>query len=206
MDNTCALRPSDDASEKIDARFIRTKLALRQAILELAAEFDVSTLSVSAVTRYAQINRATFYAHAESPGSLLIDVLSEELDAMRKRNVARVKEHGRLSGNSARQAMEEIINHVVLREAIYSNHAKSLLSVRAVLVKHVELSVREVLEQGYSTAPVSGEMAVLILSGFIANGVIGAVEAWLMLPAPRDRVFLVSVIEHAYPIWYAGGN
>jgi len=62
---------------------VRTRAALRAAILELAAQEDVSELSVVEVARRAGINRVTFYDHATSPAALLVAVLADELDEIR---------------------------------------------------------------------------------------------------------------------------
>jgi AcrR family transcriptional regulator len=67
----------------VDRRTVRTRAALRAAILELAAQEDVSELSVVEVARRAGINRVTFYDHATSPAALLVAVLADELDQIR---------------------------------------------------------------------------------------------------------------------------
>ncbi|MFC8733716.1 TetR/AcrR family transcriptional regulator [Luteimicrobium sp. NPDC057192] len=67
----------------MDRRTVRTRAALRAAILELAAQQDVSELSVVEVARRAGINRVTFYDHATSPAALLVAVLADELDQIR---------------------------------------------------------------------------------------------------------------------------
>ncbi len=71
----------------VDARIVHTTAALREAILRLAADRPVSSITVADVTRAAGINRATFYSHAVSPGSLLADALTPELDRIREDDV-----------------------------------------------------------------------------------------------------------------------
>ena len=75
----------------MDKRTARTAAALRTAILALAAEQDVTRLTVSAVAARAGINRVTFYDHASSPSELLARVLGAELDAIRDRFFADVR-------------------------------------------------------------------------------------------------------------------
>ncbi|GAA4840280.1 hypothetical protein GCM10023221_17530 [Luteimicrobium xylanilyticum] len=69
----------------MDRRTVRTRAALRAAVLELAAQRDVGDLSVVEVARRAGINRVTFYDHAPSPAALLVAALAEELDEIRSR-------------------------------------------------------------------------------------------------------------------------
>jgi len=194
---------SEGGAARCDARVRRTRLSLKKAILLLAAQRDVAGLSVSELSRSVHINRATFYAHAESPVTLLAQVLSDELNALHERNIALMKRDGFLTQANARRTMEEIVDHVLAHEAIYANHATSSLSLRIVLVDHVEQSVLRLFQEGYCVPPLPGPDACRLFSGFIAHGAIGAVEAWLKLPPPRDRQLLIAVVEAVYPHWYA---
>lgn len=196
----------EGGAPKDDARARRTRLSLKKAILSLAAQRDVADLSVSELSRLVHINRATFYAHAESPITLLVKVLSDELTALHERNIALLKLDGFLSQANARRTMEEIVDHVLAHEAIYANHPTSSLLLRVVLVDHVEQSVLRLFNEGYCVPPLPGPAASRLFSGFIAHGVIGAVEAWLKLPPPRDRQLLIAAIEAVYPHWYAPEN
>src|SRR3546814_11082417 len=73
-----------------DPRVERTRARLAEAVLALAAERDITTASVSELTRRAGVNRSTFYAHADTPVELLTRVLAAELDDVRDRKSTRL--------------------------------------------------------------------------------------------------------------------
>src|SRR3546814_16021520 len=72
-----------------DPRVERTRARLAEAVLALAAERDITTASVSELTRRAGVNRSTFYAHADTPVELLTRVLAAELDDVRRHPMER---------------------------------------------------------------------------------------------------------------------
>lgn len=65
--------------ENSDPRYVRSRLKLRAALLELADE-DTSKLSVSAVCERTRIDRATFYRHFDDLDGLLEDTLRSLAD------------------------------------------------------------------------------------------------------------------------------
>src|SRR5262245_22586960 len=73
-----ARRPDHDD----DPRVLRTRRILHEALLDLADEHDLDTLSISDVTKRAGMNRATFYPHYRCIDDLLDVALQMDLDAM----------------------------------------------------------------------------------------------------------------------------
>lgn len=52
-----------DGCMKQDRRVLRTKLAIRQAFIELLDQLDVSQITITDICNVANINRKTFYNH-----------------------------------------------------------------------------------------------------------------------------------------------
>lgn len=188
-----------------DARVERTRARLADAVLALAAERDITTASVSELTRRAGVNRSTFYAHAQTPVELLTRILSSELDEVRRCSMDQLEQDGLLLRDQMRAALREIVAHVVKHEAVYGGISRisSTYALRVVLAEHVEQSVLIALHEGFVVPPVPGEKAAALYAAFIAHGVAGAVEAWLQQPAPRDEDMLLAAAEAMYPTWYA---
>src|SRR3546814_18259744 len=90
--------------------------------------------------------------------------------------------------------MREIVAHVVRHEAVYGslNRISSVFALRIVLAEHIEQSVRIILREGFVVPPDTGPEAAQLYAAFIAHGAVGAVEAWLHLPAPRDERLLLD--------------
>ncbi|WP_420365049.1 TetR/AcrR family transcriptional regulator [Curtobacterium sp. L3-7] len=192
----------------VDARILHTTAALREAILRLAADRPVSEITVADVTRAAGINRATFYSHAVSPGSLLADVLTPELDRIRDddaeaRRVASDRGASREElAAITRKGINAVVEHVVTHRDIYG---KALPdpddgSLHRLLVEHFTVSsALHIRELDQATRP---ELLDDVAAGFVAQGFVGAIEAWLAGPR-RARKALVDTITASFPTWWS---
>jgi AcrR family transcriptional regulator len=185
----------------VDARILHTTAALREAVLRLAADRPVSEITVADVTRAAGINRATFYSHAVSPGSLLADVLTPELDRIREHDAEQ-----RAAGTSTpdaltRTAIESVIDHVVAHRDIYRKALPDPndASLHRLLVEHFTVSCIEHIRaiDADRLPPIIEDVA----AGFVAQGFVGAIEAWLAGPR-RSRKALIETVVRSFPDWW----
>ncbi|KQS14426.1 hypothetical protein ASG04_00645 [Curtobacterium sp. Leaf183] len=192
----------------VDARILHTTAALREAILRLAAGRPVSEITVADVTRAAGINRATFYSHAVSPGSLLADVLTPELDEIRAedsdaRRVAAERGAGRDElAAITRRGINAVVEHVVTHREIYLRALPDAndASLHRLLVEHFTVSSAiHIRELDPATRP---ELLDDVAAGFVAQGFVGAIEAWLAGPR-RSRKALVDTITQSFPAWWS---
>lgn len=71
-----------------DARVVKTRRALKDALLELLATVDYSKITVSEISRRASINRKTFYAHFASVDELLASIVEDEILVMCQKAMA----------------------------------------------------------------------------------------------------------------------
>jgi AcrR family transcriptional regulator len=191
----------------VDARILHTTAALREAILRLAADRPVSEITVADVTRAAGINRATFYSHAVSPGSLLADVLTPELDRIREDD-AEVRRAAFARGAGAdefatitRRGINAVVEHVVAHRDIYGKALPDPndASLHRLLVEHFTVSSEQhirTLEREHRP-----ELLDDVAAGFVAQGFVGAIEAWLAGPR-RSRKALVDTIVLSFPSWW----
>ena len=191
----------------VDARILHTTAALREAILRLAADRPVSAITVADVTRAAGINRATFYSHAVSPGSLLADVLTPELDRIRDEDAAaRAAAAERGAGRDefasiTRRGIGAVIEHVVAHRDIYCNALPDPedASLHRLLVGHFTVSsVQHIRSLDPEHVP---ELLDDVAAGFVAQGFVGAIEAWLAGPR-RSRKALVDTIVLSFTSWW----
>lgn len=191
----------------VDARILHTTAALREAILRLAADRPVSSITVADVTRAAGINRATFYSHAVSPGSLLADVLTPELDRIRDDDAAaRRAAFERGAGPDeleaiTRRGIDAVVEHVVAYKDIYGKALPDPEdgSLHRLLVDHFTISSAQHIRE----LPAEGRPELLddVAAGFVAQGFVGAIEAWLAGPR-RSRKSLVQTITLSFPAWW----
>jgi len=191
----------------VDARILHTTAALREAIMRLAADRPVSRITVADVTRAAGINRATFYSHAVSPGSLLADVLTPELDRIREDDTEARRAAADRGADAdelaaiTRRGINAVIEHVVTHRDIY---AKALpdpedASLHRLLVDHFTVSSAQHI-RSLDTVD-RPELLADVAAGFVAQGFVGAIEAWLAGPR-RARKALVDTIVLSFPSWW----
>ncbi|NPV55819.1 MAG: TetR family transcriptional regulator [Anaerolineae bacterium] len=75
--------------EKLDPRVKRTRALIQQAFNELLAEKGFNAISVQDITRQAEINRATFYAHFPDKYALLeYSIRQAFMQALEKRTLS----------------------------------------------------------------------------------------------------------------------
>jgi AcrR family transcriptional regulator len=74
--------------KKLDRRVVRTRAALRRALMELILERDYDTITVQDITDRADLARATFYLHYKDKEELLLSSQEEIFDDL----VARMPE------------------------------------------------------------------------------------------------------------------
>lgn len=66
-----------ETSNKTDRRIIRSKNALKDALLTLMSKKPFTTISITEIVEEANYNRGTFYSNYESKEALLDDILAE---------------------------------------------------------------------------------------------------------------------------------
>lgn len=200
----------------MDKRVERTAEALRSAVLELAAEQDIAGLTASALAARAGINRATFYDHAASPADLLARVLATDLDRIRTDFDADVR---RAEGHATRTDAEQIVDrysgalqaHVDAHLPVYERALDGGLSapLARLLADHVTSTLTEhllahpgrmPLDPG--TPPDQTAHYAHAFARYVGLGTIGALEAWLAAPPPRDPAFFTRVAHSALPAWW----
>ena len=65
-----------------DMRYRRTKRNLRKALIVLLSEKNIDAISVRELAEKADINRATFYLHYESPRAMLLSLENQLYDTI----------------------------------------------------------------------------------------------------------------------------
>jgi AcrR family transcriptional regulator len=185
----------------VDSRILQTQTALARAILELASERPVSQIPVSEIARRAGINRATFYNHYLSPGSLLAAVVDREMDRVREADHALRSRPDAPREEATRRTVEAVVMLVQQYRAVFE---LGLLDpqdafLHRALAAHFEQSCREHLARyALETEPVPD---VDIVAGFVAEGIVGGIEAWLAKPRV-DSARLTDAIMSAMPRWW----
>jgi len=187
----------------MDARQLRTRARLASVVLQLSAQKSITQVTVSEIAAAAEINRSTFYEHADSPASLLRGTLRAELDDIRDRNLAAIDDVPRALQNTT----SEVLDHVVSHEEIYQRGLSlddDSGELHSMLSAHFQGSVHRLLESGHLKLPKSNHPDLLgdTVARFVADGTVGAIEAWLRTPSPRDHSAFLETYYLVMPGWW----
>jgi AcrR family transcriptional regulator len=191
----------------MDARQVRTRTNLARAILELAGQKAVTDITVSEIASAAGINRSTFYEHSESPAALLRSTLRDELDEIRSRNLDAPTD----ATSAVLDTTTDVLRHVDSHAAIYArglgldDNAGQLHSMLSV---HFQQSIRQLISGGIIELPNATDSAYLedTVARFIADGTVGAIEAWLRTPMPRSTESFLATYRLVMPQWWPLGD
>ncbi|MFE5242965.1 MULTISPECIES: TetR/AcrR family transcriptional regulator [unclassified Streptomyces] len=198
---------SDDGSA-LDVRVRRTRNRLREAAVRLASQRPVEDVAVADLVRDARVNRTTFYKHAASPAEVLEQVLYADLDRVRAGWIADTLAAELPVGEIWERASGALLDHLERYDALYTAGLVGRRSavLHRLLVDHFAASVRDLIARDPAILPAGEGPAAWRLeaySRFVAHGEAGLVEAWLALPAPRDRRLFVSAVVSVLPSWLA---
>lgn len=191
----------------MDARSARSRRRLTTAVIALASEQPIGEVTAAAVAVEAEVNRSTFYQHAESPAALLRTALRDELDAIRSVYVAAAPPDAVAEAVSAStfRVIDHVEHHAVIYERELSPAACS--GVGAMLTQHLAESIRLLVELGAVRIPrierhPRPESLADAVAHVVAAGAVGAIGLWLREPEPRDRDLLVAHWRVALPAWW----
>ncbi len=161
-------------NEKNDRRVRYTKMILRQKLIELLYQKDISQVTVTELCEAADINRATFYAHFSDPYDLLTKIgedlysdLSDYLDEFQNEEnillpltvIEKIFEYIQENANECRYFLSER-GGIQLRKRIMELIYDKIIEI---LPERMNVSIKEA---GY-------------LYAFLVFGALGIVQRWL---------------------------
>ncbi len=163
------------ANTRTDRRVLRSKLALKQALLKLMSEKSFSSISITEIVELANYNRGTFYTHYEQKEALLEEVINELIEEL----IAAFREpydHVELF-----HVNELTANSVTLFEHIYSRkeeytvlfRSDALPMVKDQMFNSVKRILNEDLEYAY------GEINPELLQAYSTHALMGLVFHWI---------------------------
>ena len=159
-------------SEKEDLRVIKTRRIIKNALIDLMAEEEISAITITAVSRKAMINRKTFYRHYRTVGEVVQelenDILAQFSDVLRSSNTSCLDVVGVIADMSAliAQNKEYFTKMLKLNRDIFSSGR-----IKAMLRRAVSVSLRSVGE-------VKDEETLSVISEFIVSGLLALYGEW----------------------------
>lgn len=188
-----------------DARWQKSHQALRAAVLELAAERNIETISAQVVAERAGVNRSTFYKHAKSPVELLRMTLREDLEKIREVMLQKMREGE--PRPAIREASYNVLAHVLEHRNIYGPALGAFddAALHQLLSGHIEQTFTTIFDRGFVKLPFDDDetaSGARFTSRFIAHGTVGAIDAWLADSEVLDiNEFLIRFV-YQLPAWW----
>lgn len=158
----------------MDARVVRTRRRLQQALLALARERPPSEISVSDIAERAEVNRSTFYQHYADRDTLLADALDEAAVAAGAQLM-----HVDLDPHTPPQLLVDFLAHIAENAEIYRQTLSGAAS-GAVIVR-LRARVAEMVQVSAEPDPDGHIQGVPldVVSAGLAGSVLGVITAWL---------------------------
>jgi AcrR family transcriptional regulator len=164
----------EEHNERVDARIVKTRQSLQEALFELVNENGIDHISVADIAQRAGVNRSTFYLHYSDKETLLADAL--ELVAARAG--ARL-ERFEIRGDEPPAALTDFLVHVDtyadLYRRIFTEPGYGIVLAR---LREQTISAIERIAPEASTGDADRPPLEFVAAG-IAGAVIGMLGAWL---------------------------
>ncbi|WP_350348926.1 TetR/AcrR family transcriptional regulator [Agromyces sp. G08B096] len=190
----------------LDARQLRTRAALGEALVRLLERKRLDDISVAELCREAGVHRTTFYGHFDSVAGFALAEFSQGIDRIAEVDVEPGAESPADIAQRYLASMREILLHVAEERAGYRALFGSATRgvFRSALDDRLRVRARIALEiwreQGVPGAPRS-DAAIEQAAAFIAGGLVGALEAWAL----GEETDVADASERVYalmPSWW----
>lgn len=111
----------------MDRRIKKTKRSLKNAYIHLIEQFPEHEITVSMIAQYADLNRATFYAHYSNKEEFLEEALCELLEGLSEAILSRFGSDNRINVNTLAPTTVAIFEYIEKNKrifyALYTSHS-----------------------------------------------------------------------------------
>lgn len=187
-----------------DPRYQRTRRALLDALLELAAQRPTMTVSVSELTSRAGVSRSSFYAHAASPADLLADHLIASLSPHLDRLGTVLSDEPERFQERTREIYVDLLREVQVDRDVYvhvfaeSGTGMVLARLRGRFRQASEAFVGDLVRH---LAQDPGELWVGMAAAQHSSSLIIMIDSWLAAGADRSPEDVVDTYLSLAPPW-----
>lgn len=180
-----------------DARILRTRFALHEAITDLATNKSVSDITVSELAEKAGINRVTFYKHYTTPAEALADALHTELTATNANHEAE-SDKDPFTGS-----IYAALDHLEARRALYTIAFSDQVdgTIPMMLSRYLTAIAETYLTKRKKKKPSLPDVDLDVAAAYLANGATGAIRVWILEgDMSRERFF--ENLPLLLPAWF----
>jgi AcrR family transcriptional regulator len=170
-----------------DARVVRTREALREAMTALAAESPLDAITVRAIAARAGVGYATFFRHYSDKDALLAHVAERLIQDFLRQVRPLLQQRDRLA--AARSLCEFVADRVPLYQALLAGGSGE--TVRAEMLRQTMMTLAQA-----RTRPAEGPLDDLILFHLV-SATLNMLAWWLRHLDEVDIDTMAEMIERA---------
>ncbi|WP_394762731.1 TetR/AcrR family transcriptional regulator [Phenylobacterium sp.] len=168
-----------------DARVVRTRDALREAMTELATEHPLDAITVRAIAARAGVGYATFFRHYPDKDALLADVADRLIREFLQRVAPLLQERDRAA--AARSMCDFVMEHLAIYQALLAGGSGE--TVRAEMLRQTMIT----LTAARGRAP-EGPFDELVLFHLVSS-ILNLLTWWLRNLGRVDAATMAELIE-----------
>ncbi|WP_163971080.1 TetR/AcrR family transcriptional regulator [Oceanobacillus halotolerans] len=105
--------------QKIDRRIRKTRSALKNAYIELMEQYSEKEITVSMITQFADLNRATFYAHYSNKTEFLEEILYDALEGLKEAIIGPFVQKAKIQTDTLTPTTERIFAYIEQNKKIF---------------------------------------------------------------------------------------
>lgn len=188
--------------EKVDRRITKTKKAIICAYLTLLQTKGADSISVSDITKKADINRATFYAHYKDKFDLLEQSIKEVLDDLEKA----IEIHNEAKESFSLKTLEEIFKGILTNIYKHKDFYTVMLGKNGPLIFSEKLQeiFYEKTVKGLTTVHPEGDIDLLvpqqIYLSYVTSAQFGVTKYWIKNDYMETPVFMAQQLLLLYKL------
>ncbi len=136
-----------DPGKRTDRRIVRSRTALRQALLTLMADKPFTTISITEIVELADYNRGTFYSNYESKEALLDEIIADLIDKLLLSFRVPYEKEEFFRVDQLRAHSVKLFEHIYEHAAVYTVFLKSdmLMALREKMFTAIKTILKEEL-------------------------------------------------------------
>ncbi len=174
--------------KKSDRRTKYTKMVIKQALLDLMAEYTLNKITVTDICKQAEINRGTFYSYYNDPFDLLNQIEDEffvDIKAVLEKSQVLDDDYAFLV-----KILEYIAKNSALCRVILGLNGDKLFVQKLVNLAH-DKSISEY--QALASGATKDDLELIFT--FISDGIVGVIQHWLQNDLKQSPEELAELIR-----------
>jgi AcrR family transcriptional regulator len=195
---------------KTDRRILRSKKALRDALVELIQEKGYDAVSVEEITQRANVGRATFYLHYKDKEELLleefIEIAQDRVQALSEIPISVWETNDnpveRFAESQPIMPLQKVFEHAAENAGLYRVLLRGESSPRLAdqIRRIIAASINDIAEAARQKdpTPVKLEVPIDLLAAYFSGALLSSLSWWLSEKTPPSPSEMTRMFQHMF--------